>query len=572
MNHSNKAFRLSLLTLSILGFGQANADTLEQVIKDNVYKSPLVEQAKYDHQTDKQAIREARSGYLPTIDLNLAAGREKTEKLNGNTVNDIMTRREASLTLSQTLFDGFQTSSEVARQTAAADASALQLDGQTDSVALQIASAYLNVYRRNQLLLLAQENLSKHQSIYDQIQQRRQSGVASQAELAQAETRLALAQANVISARNNLSDEKATYMQVVGVEPNDTVFPDFNEALLPQSEDAAVALALDSNKILQSANSDIEEAQAQVKSRNGSFFPRVTFEVSRNWDENVDGVRGEDADYMAMVRMNYNLFNGGADSSRHKQAIQQVSKAKSVRDQTYREVIQTTQLSWSAYDLLKQQIPYYEGQVRSAEQTRELYKQQFNLGQRSLLDLLDSENELFEARNSLVGAQADFRYAEYRLLAASSQLMVGIETPDKVMTGSDTVADTAAMPVAETPVEPQTAAPADADYDAVKSELNAWQTAWEGKDINAYIAQYTDDFAPANQTHAQWVKERTSRLAYPKWIKVEIGDPQISVMGDRAVVRFSQHYTANHYEDNVMKELMMVRQGDQWKIAEEMSL
>ena len=566
---TTKPFTLTLLATSLLMMASASqAKTLQEVIKENIYTSPYVEQAKYQQRSDASAIDEARAGYFPKVDVSFGSGREHTYYTNGVKVDKTLNRREGALTVTQMLFDGFQTRSEVARETAAADASAWKLSSETDRVALEIARAYLNVYRRTQLMRLAEENLAKHQNIYEQIRQRSQSGVASQAELAQAESRLSLAQANTVSARNNLSDVKATYQQIVGQPSDDDVtFPDFDGAWLPPSVDDAVTRAIDNNYVLKSATSDIDEAQAQIRSRESAYLPRVTVELGRTWNNNIDGIEGKDSDYQAMLKVNYNLFNGGADKARHMESVEQLGKAKAIRDQTYREVVESMQLSWSAYEWLSQQVPHYQDQVKAADQTRELYKQQFNLGQRSLLDLLDSENELFEARNSLVNAQSDMRLAQYRILAASSSLMTSVESPDAA---PQQAATETAQP--EDSVQGSVDHSMDQGDQEVLASVEGWRQAWQSRDVDAYLSHYASNFAPEKGSYAAWEKDRRSKLTYPQWIELTIGEPQVSMVDGKAIVRFDQHYKANHFEDNVVKELTMEQENGEWKIVEERSI
>ncbi|WP_305857987.1 TolC family outer membrane protein [Balneatrix alpica] len=555
---SGKRFSQTLIALAVAGSATVWAKPLPEVVKEAVQSSPLVEQARFDKQTFEQAVKEARAGYLPSLDLRMGIGREHTKDRAGQSINKTLTRRESELALTQVLFDGFGTQAEVARQEARADAAAWMLAGETERVGLEVARAYLDVYRERELLRLAEENLTKHQSIYDQIQIRRQSGIASQAELAQAESRLALAQSNTIAARNNLKDVEARYQLMVGQAADEVSFPDFNSALLPASIDAAVEMALENNAILKAATSDIGEAQAQIETRNSLFMPRVTFEAKTSLDKNLDGNEGRNSDWEAMVRLNYNIFNGGADRSRQQQAREQLSKAKAIRDQTHREVTETMQLAWSAYELLGEQVNYLDRQVGSAQQTRELYKQQFNIGQRSLLDLLDSENELFEARNNLLGAQAAYRLAQYRILAASSKLLASMD--DQSFTASTAyVSD----PVEAQPVD------ASADYQEVMAAIESWRQAWAGQDIDSYLAQYSSEFKPSKGSVDAWQAQRRKAVSSPQWIQVDITEPAVAVVDTMATVSFTQSYKANHYSDVVTKQLRLQKENGEWKIVEE---
>ena len=139
-------------------------------------------------------------------------------------------------------------------------------------------------------------------------------------------------------------------------------------------------------------------------------------------DEQVD-------DLTVMLRMRYNLYRGRSDEAKKQQFAHLVEKAKEVRNNTYRQVEQETRLAWVAYEAVRDQIPVLEDYVRDSESTKAAYIQQFDLGRRTLLDLLNTENEMITAKQSLVTARQDLLYNEYRIFRAIGELLytVGVE-------------------------------------------------------------------------------------------------------------------------------------------------
>ncbi len=153
-----------------------------------------------------------------------------------------------------------------------------------------------------------------------------------------------------------------------------------------------------------------------------------------NLNNNLDGedgfsriasqnVGGYNNDILAMVRVRYNLFAGGRDLAREKEASYKIGEAKEIRERAYREVVEGANLAWNAYEFLGPQKQYIREHVIAAKDTQVAYSQQFNLGQRTLLDLLDTENELFEARKDYLTAEYDEVIAKYRVLNATGQLL-----------------------------------------------------------------------------------------------------------------------------------------------------
>lgn len=148
----------------------------------------------------------------------------------------------------------------------------------------------------------------------------------------------------------------------------------------------------------------------------------------------------------AMLRLRWNLFNGWRDDARKRQTAHLINEAKSIRDNTRREVDESLALSWNAYKALDSQIPYLKQHVDASQETRDAYDKQFGLGKRTLLDLLDSENELFQARRAHTEARNKRLFAQYRILAGIGALMptlkVGVPTVEPLPDDLDTLTQT----------------------------------------------------------------------------------------------------------------------------------
>ena len=124
-----------------------------------------------------------------------------------------------------------------------------------------------------------------------------------------------------------------------------------------------------------------------------------------------------------MVRVKYNLFSGGKDVSKDRETAYKVNEAKEIQQRAYRQVVEGVSLAWNAYEMLAPQKQFIREHVVAAKQTQVAYVQQFNLGQRTLLDLLDTENELFEARKDYLQTEYDEIAARYRVLNATGDLL-----------------------------------------------------------------------------------------------------------------------------------------------------
>lgn len=417
------------LTLGITTF--AHADTLQEAVSATIKTNPDVLAAANERQAVSEEINQARAGYFPTIDLAVGTGWEETDspttRAGGTHKKASLNRDEASLNLRQMLFDGMATKNEVRRHTARTDSRAFSVYSAAENTGLEAVEAYLNVLRRQKLVDLASTNLEAHERTHDQIKLRSDRGVGRKADLDQSEGRVALAQTNLIAEESNLRDAETDYLRVVGITASSLSDPQSPQSLIPGTLDEAVDQAVNNHPTLKSAEADIESANAQHETAKSPFFPRVDFELGTTADNDVDGVSGHNNDTTAMIRLRYNLLNGGKDKARRAETAHLINQASEIRNNTRRQVEQSVRLSWSAYQTVNNQMGYFQQHVDSSERSRDAYQQQFSLGQRTLLDLLDSENEVFSSRQNLVNAQYDQLFAMYRILNSMGTLLEGVE-------------------------------------------------------------------------------------------------------------------------------------------------
>lgn len=197
----------------------------------------------------------------------------------------------------------------------------------------------------------------------------------------------------------------------------------------PASVDEALTYALDNNPIVRSAMADVDATQAQKRAAESLLKPRLNLEVGTSFNNDLDGVDYKNQDAYAMLRMRYNLFNGGSDVAKIAEATIQTQEATEVLNRTKRQVEESLRLSWNAMLTAQDRMPKLKATAEAAERTRDGYAQQFNLGQRTLLDLLDSENELYNSRANYLDAQYIDMFARYRLMADMGRLLenLGVE-------------------------------------------------------------------------------------------------------------------------------------------------
>ncbi|WP_304167972.1 TolC family outer membrane protein [Lonsdalea britannica] len=419
---------LLLITVSPISF----ADTLKDAIENTLNTHPEISAASNSRHSAESNVRAAQGGYLPSISLNAGIGKENldtpsTRAQNSN--NDILTRRETSINLSQRVFDGFETSNTVAQQKATVNSRAYKTLNTSEARALDAVQAYLDVLQRHEFLRLAEENLSTNQRIYDQIKLRSEQGVGRLADLEQAEARVAQARNNVLTEQTNLTDAESNYFSVVGKEPVGLQLPSNDLLNVPATLVDAKRVMVANSPILKSAESDIEATRKQYEAQKSGFYPKFNVELARTLDENVDGTRGKYNEWQAMLRMRYNLYEGGSTKATLESKAFQVKEAEDVRNNTLRQLNEELRLSWSAMNNARQQLPIAQEYAERSRRVRDAYQKQFSLGERTLLDVLDSENERFTAQRRMVEIRFLSLYSQYRLKARMGDLLNSLSIP-----------------------------------------------------------------------------------------------------------------------------------------------
>jgi len=415
--------------------GMSTADPLAVVVGRTVTTNPDVLADAQERRARDEELVQARSGYGPTIDVSGGLGLEDSDNPVARARGDgseTLARRESRIVLRQMVFDGFATKSEVARQAERVNSIAYTVMSSAEQVALRTAEVYLDVLRRQELLDLAKQNLAAHVRTRDQIEMRSKSGLSRRADLDQVIARYAQAMANVIAEESNVADARTNYLRVTGELPEKVVYPDTQSLQLPGTLEEAVEAALAAHPTLKSAEADVQAANAQHKASRSEFYPRFDIEAGGGWNKNIDGQRGRNNDKNIMLRAQYRLFSMGKDQARSRQTAYLVDEAKEIRNETRRQVIESIRLSWSQYQSGTEQLGYLKQHVVSAEATLKAYQKQFSIGKRSLLDLLDSENERFEASRAYANTKYDRLFAHYRIQAGMGRLLasLGVAPPE----------------------------------------------------------------------------------------------------------------------------------------------
>jgi adhesin transport system outer membrane protein len=417
--------------------GAAAAETLKEVVTFAVETNPQVVSVAKRRDAADFAIDAARGGYFPRADFLYGKGRERSQ--NPTTLATTpdwvsLNRKQEGLIVNQMLFDGFGVKGEVDRRRAISESTAHRVYGTAEEIALQAIEAYLDVLKNRELVAYAKENLAAHQKTFNQVKLRSDKGVGRRADLDQIDARLALAISNMGSAESNLRDAEITYLKVVGKAPVNLTVPPVPQNI-PRSVDEAVRIGQENHPILRSAQADVDAAQAQREIARSFLSPRLELEASYSNNKNIDGLDGPNRDRMLMLWLKWNLFRGGFDYYRLNETGLQINEASEIARNTNRQVESAVRLAYNAFATARDRLPSLERYVKSSDTTRVAYASQFDIGQRTLLDLLDSENEFFTARSIYINGKFIEMAARYRILNAMGRLLstLDVAPPEQAM-------------------------------------------------------------------------------------------------------------------------------------------
>ena len=409
-----------LLTFGMVGGVEAAslADTVQYTVRTN----PEVLQSAANRRAIDFELRQAEGLYFPQIDLRAGVGPEWTRNTTVKP-STTMPRYESRVTVQQRIFDGFETQSEKERQAARIDAAASRVRERSEFLGLNAAEFYLDVLRTTSIVGQAVANVQAHRRVLGAVQTRFRGGQSGIGDVHQAEARVANSEATLITSRRNQREAVIRFTRVVGQEPEDLVRPALDESALPGSSFEAVEIGIQNNPVIKLGQADVDVSKAEISATNVAFWPAVDLELSASRNRNLDGIRGDNNDASALVVLSYNLYRGGIDEAekfefveRHGESLERLASLK-------REVAEDVRQSWNAMTKERERLGALNDQVAADEKVVITYRQEFQIGQRDLLDLLDSENELFNSRVQAITADYLAQFGGYRVLASMGQLL-----------------------------------------------------------------------------------------------------------------------------------------------------
>lgn len=420
--------RRVLIIATILASSSALSDTLYDAVQHGMIANPDILDNTAKSLAAKQGVNKAKGAYYPTIDINGGFGRERSKNPTTTAIDDtnvaILNRTESSIEFKQNLFSGGGIVNEVKRNQFISQSQRWKTLGTAEDLALEITKDYLAVLTNERLYAYSKANLKELEFLFKMIKERSDAGIAREAELNQAIARLALAQSNKISAEANLREVRINYAKAVGKWPENLTWPRVpSDRVLPATLAKAVEKGMDNHPTIKSTYADIKQAKAQYKVARAAYYPKVDFVLSAAKNRNLGGLVGPNDSDLAAIRMNYNAFRGGADLANIRQTAYQLQDSYELKNRAMLQLKEAIRLSWNTYLSAASRLEPLRMHVNASRKTRLAYQDEFKVGKRTLLDLLDSQNEFYQSQNDLAKGENEEMLARYRILNGMGMLL-----------------------------------------------------------------------------------------------------------------------------------------------------
>ncbi|WP_316195875.1 MULTISPECIES: TolC family outer membrane protein [unclassified Bradyrhizobium] len=415
----------------------ARAEDLAAALTKAYQTSPQLNAERARQRATDENVPQALSGYRPQIVGTLSAGLQAVrDLLPTNTIqSENLKPWVIGVTVTQTLFNGFKTANSVRVAELQVQSGRESLRNAGQGVLLDAVTAYTNVLANQSLVEAQRSNVAFLRETLAVTQRRLNAGDVTPTDASQAEARLQRGLADLNSAEVNLAVSQATYAQVIGMPPGALKTADPIDRLLPRSREDSIALAIKENPAVTAAGFDVDVASTSIRVAESSLLPTVTLQGSASKSRDNDptlGTRGTDQASI-VANINAPIYDGGMAASQTRQAKEVAAQSRLVLDQVRNQARTAAVSAWVANEGAKIAVSASEAEVRAATVALQGVSREAQGGQRTTVDVLNSQADLIQAKARLIGAQRDRVIASYTLLSAVGRLDVknlNLNTPD----------------------------------------------------------------------------------------------------------------------------------------------
>ncbi len=410
--------------------GPARAETLEEALTRTYNNNPTLLAARAQLRATDEEVPQALSNWRPTVTLSGDIGRERTDS-SGSSV-EYTTPKTAKATVSQPIFRGGRTIAAVRRAENKVRAQRARLNSTEQEVLLSAVGAYMDVFRDAAVVGLKVKNEQRLRRQLQAARDRFEVGEVTRTDVSQAEARLARATAERFGAEGDLISSRAVYRNIIGEVIGKPSSPSPLEGL-PANEKEALSLAGAQNPDVVSADFDEKAARDNINLVGGELLPELSLKGSLSASEDGRSSTSETNSAEIMAELTVPLYQAGSVFSRLREAKQIASQRRLKLDEARRNALEDATSAWESLQTERARVRSFEAEVRANEIALEGVQTEALVGQRTVLDVLDAEQELLDAQVNLVRSRRDETVAGFELKSAIGQLTArSLELPVKL--------------------------------------------------------------------------------------------------------------------------------------------
>ncbi|WP_234030170.1 TolC family protein [Erythrobacter mangrovi] len=413
--------------------------SMQEAIEVAMQSNPEIIQAQFNKEAIEFERKQAEGLYAPRVNIEASAGVRRLENNTRralNIANQELYPLEAGITGEWTAIDFGRRRGELLRQAARVDGASLRVVERSEFIALQVARQYLDLLLQQRVVAAAQDNATFHESLVADLGRGVDQGSISIADRQQAEERLEAARVQQEEALQALQNANITLRRLTGLDVSGVTLPPNLVAAMPPDVASAVGMARLRNPLVREAQADVDAANALVTSAKGDLYPTIGLEVRGRIGEDIDGFRGETNDVQGRVVLRWNMFDGGIKHARVQETVRQASLSRYALHERQREAEEDVRLAWQALETQGRVVQALDRQSQVSDDLLLSYRSQFNVGRRSLLDVLDAQNTRFNTQVRLETARFSQLFAQYQTLAATNTFLEALKLAPGAGAGS----------------------------------------------------------------------------------------------------------------------------------------
>ncbi|HUE78173.1 MAG TPA: TolC family outer membrane protein, partial [Sphingomicrobium sp.] len=418
----------------LLAATPAHAVDLREAVQAALLNNPEIRQSVANTYATREERVQAQGLYYPRVSVEGRAGWRELRNPTRRSIgidDETLWPIEGQLIVDQLLYDSGAREAEIRRQAARTDAAAMRVEERSEFVALNVARTYIDYMLQQRLVAIAQDNATFHDRLAGDLRQGVSQGSISIADQQQAEERLQAARARVVEANEDLEAAGIAFQSLTGMQIDNVSVPPDLSAHLPPNLTEAELLARANNPRVREAIADLAAARETWNKARAEVGPRFNLEGRARAGHDIDGFAGRTTDLQGNVVLRWTLYNGGTKEANAREQANRADETHARLFQRTREAEEATRNAWSRLQNQARLVTELESQGRISDDLLLSYREQFNVGRRSLLDVLDAQNTRYNVQAQTETARLAQLYAQYRLLAAANRLTeaLGVAMP-----------------------------------------------------------------------------------------------------------------------------------------------